>query len=93
MKKLTYPLRRVPLDLLHLIPNDSTTSLPYENGIEPLLACNIANIQSEPLLSDGKMQLSTCIKSALVVTDHNKSDNIENSNNGSGKKRVRFNNA
>ncbi|EJD74322.1 CBR-PAN-1 protein [Loa loa] len=95
MKKLSYPLRRVPLDLLQLIPNGSTTSLPYENGIEPLLACSTVNIPKEPLLNDGKLRLSTCIKSPLIVPNNNKSD-IESNNNGSingnGKKRVRFNN-
>ncbi|VDK68996.1 unnamed protein product [Litomosoides sigmodontis] len=100
MKKLSYPLRRVPLDLLQLIPNGSTTSLPYENSIEPLLTCDTISMSKEPLLSNGQLRLSTSIKSALVVPNHsNKSDteSSNNSNNGnincSGKKRVRFNNA
>lgn len=95
MKKLSYPLRRVPLDLLQLIPNDST--LPFENGIEPLLTCNTINIPKEPSLNDGQLRLSTCIKSALIVPNHSNKKDVENSNNGSingsGKKRVRFNNA
>nr|CDP91832.1 Bm8717 [Brugia malayi] len=94
VKKLSYPLRRVPLDLLQLIPNGSTTSLPYESGIEPLLTCSIPK---EPLLNDDKLRLSTCIKSALIVPNHNNKSDIANSNNGcingNGKKRVRFNNA
>lgn len=93
MKKLSYPLRRVPLDLLQLIPNGSTTSLPYENGIEPLLTCDTVSMSKEPLLSDGQLRLSTCIKSALVVSNRSNKSDIENSNNGNGKKRVRFNNA
>ncbi|VDO55863.1 unnamed protein product [Onchocerca flexuosa] len=94
MKKLSYPLRRVPLDLLQLIPNGSTTSLPYENGIEPLLTCNIPKVPKESLLNDGQLRLSTCMKSALILPNHNnnKSD-VENNNNNNGKKRVRFNNA
>ncbi|VDK65182.1 unnamed protein product [Onchocerca ochengi] len=97
MKKLSYPLRRVPLDLLQLIPNGSTTSLPYENGIEPLLTCNLPKVPKEPLLNDGQLRLSTCMKSALILPNHNNKSNVENSNNGNingnGKKRVRFNNA
>ncbi|KAM3724340.1 putative P-granule-associated protein [Dirofilaria immitis] len=98
MKKLSYPLRRVPLDLLQLIPNGSTTSLPYENGVEPLLTCNNINIPKEPLLNDGQLRLSTCMKSALIVPNHNNNtSSTENNNNdsinGNGKKRVRFNNA
>uniref|UniRef100_A0A1I8EKV5 Leucine Rich Repeat family protein n=1 Tax=Wuchereria bancrofti TaxID=6293 RepID=A0A1I8EKV5_WUCBA len=102
VKKLSYPLRRVPLDLLQLIPNGSTTSLPYESGIEPLLTCNTVSIPKEPLLNDDKLRLSTCIKSALIVPNHNNKSDIANNNNnnnnngcinGNGKKRVRFNNA
>uniref|UniRef100_A0A915Q6F2 Leucine-rich repeat-containing N-terminal plant-type domain-containing protein n=1 Tax=Setaria digitata TaxID=48799 RepID=A0A915Q6F2_9BILA len=97
MKKLSYPLRRVPLDLRQLIPNGSTTSLPSENGIEPLLTCNTVSIPKEPLLNDGQLRLSTCMKSALIVPNHT-DNNIKISNNGNingstGKKRVRFNNA
>ncbi|VDN34265.1 unnamed protein product [Gongylonema pulchrum] len=102
MDKLSNPLRRVPSDLLQLIPSgDSSVSLPCENGIEPLLGIGVPK---EIAVTSGQLRLSTCIKSPLIVQNSKSSnngdgDNItisDNSNNTTGgneKKRVRFNDA
>lgn len=91
MQKLSSPLKRVPSDLLQLISDGSSLSLPYDTSVEPLLVNkNNSKVQKTlPLITRGQLSLPNVVKSPIIMTQY---DEIQQTTqrNGGEKKRVRF---
>lgn len=93
MEKLSHPLRRVPSDLLQLIPNSgSSLSLPRDTGVEPLISGDLLFKQSSltSSLRNGGA------KTNPVIIHQPNSDNTQSAATpaaaaAADKKRVRFN--
>uniref|UniRef100_F1KXW4 Leucine-rich repeat-containing protein 15 n=1 Tax=Ascaris suum TaxID=6253 RepID=F1KXW4_ASCSU len=88
--KIACPLRRVPSDLLQLIPSGgSSISLPHDNGIEPLIT---AELPPKPLLTSSLRNTTATNTSAtntnpLIIANTNEIPTVGTAE----KKRVRFN--
>uniref|UniRef100_A0A0M3JWF3 p-granule-associated novel protein 1 (inferred by orthology to a C. elegans protein) n=1 Tax=Anisakis simplex TaxID=6269 RepID=A0A0M3JWF3_ANISI len=103
LDRITTPLRRVPSDLLRLIPDgDSIISLPSESIVEPFITSQLP----PPKRSIITNHRNNASNNPLIITTHNDNSNQlstintndtndSNNNNNNGKtiekKRVRFN--
>lgn len=100
MEKLTNPLRRVPSDLLQLIPNGgSSISLANDIGVEPLLTSSQNsnkthqhhNHHNQPLVSSLRSTNNNSNKNQILFNTQQSSANNNNAQQYCAeKKRVRF---